>query len=335
MPPWQAEQQPRVRGVEQNRITAVTSTDIPGTGANKPTGAMRVELRSYHNNDITVTATANALATDTTITMATSDVAQLFDKDFLLNTRSGEMLRINGMPTGSSVPVLRGAPNTAAAAIQSGDTFTVSGGDVNDSGANYATSRAEVYGRFANSSSDAAALWPDAVGSERWYSWNIFIPADYITYENVNQWETLMQFKGQYGGSPPIALDVYHSTYRLGGTRGLYTGLGAMNKGQWDKFIIGMKLSPDPAVGWIEVWRNGVQVMARRAQATMDYKSDGVTPDPVYVKQGIYRDSVWTDTHIVYYSPLIVADQSSDVGIALAQAPQVVPGMVEYWGVRA
>lgn len=329
MPPWQGEQQPRVRGVEQNRITVVTGASVPGSGINKPTGAMRVELRPYHNNDIVVTATADATSTATTLSLSNADAALLADRDFLHNARTGEMLRVNGIPSETTVTVSR-AQNTTAAAILAGDTFTVPCGDVNDSGGSYATSRSEVYGRFANFSTDDPTTWPDSAGSERWYSWSIYLTPDYPTHEDVNLWESIMQIKGQFGGSPPLALELYHSTYRLGGTKGLYTGLGGVRKGQWDTFAFGIKLSPNPAVGWIEVWRNGIQVMARRTQATMDYKSDGVTPDPIYIKQGVYRDTAWAETHIAYYSPLIVASNSVDVGIA--QSPNVVPGTLEYWG---
>ena len=315
IPPWQAEQEPHVRGILQNRITAVEGTDVPGTGTYKPSVAMRTELRSYHNNDVTVTATADATASATTLTMSTSDTAAISIRDFMLNTRTSEMLRVNGTPSGTSVPVNRARPNTAAAAILAGDTFVIPGGDVNDSGSDYATSRVEVFARFANSSNDAPASWPDPVGSTRYYSWRQYVGADFPTHEGVNWWEDLMQFKGAFTGSPPLGLDVYHSTYRLGGVLGGYTGLGAINKGAWDWFVIGVKWSPDATVGWIEVWRNGVQVMARRTQATMFYKGDGVTPDPIYVKQGIYRDSAWTDTQVVYYSPLVIADTPAAVGL--------------------
>jgi hypothetical protein len=69
-----------------------------------------------------------------------------------------------------------------------------------------------------------------------------------------------------------------------------------------------MRLSPDPAVGWIQVFRDGRLQVARTPLATMDVVGD--QPDPVYLKQGIYRTSLWTVTHVLYFGPISVSTDS-------------------------
>jgi hypothetical protein len=66
-----------------------------------------------------------------------------------------------------------------------------------------------------------------------------------------------------------------------------------------------MKLSTSAATGWIEALRDGVQKVPRTAVATMDaYGSDA---DPIYLKQGLYRDVAWSVTHVVYFGPVLVS----------------------------
>jgi hypothetical protein len=342
IPPWQSEQEPRVREVAQNRITAVGGTDVPGSGSYKPAVALRTELRPFHNNDLTITAIADASASAIAITVSAPQAASLVDRDFMLNTRTNEMLRVNGTPSGTSLPVRRAMTNYgAAAAILTGDTFTVPGGDISDSGGDYATSRTEVYARFAPFSTDPPETWPDPVGSERWYSWSQYVPSDFPTNaDTANYWTLTTQWKGAFGGSPPFSIEIVNNSYRFGGTR-TYRGpsvipnvgnIGALNKGQWTQFTVGFKWSTT-TTGWVEVWRDGAQVIARTAVDTMDLKVDGVTADPVYFKQGIYRSTNWTGTQIIYYSPVTISDSYFDFG--QAPSPSVVLRSGEYWGMAA
>lgn len=176
-------------------------------------------------------------------------------------------------------------------------------GDLTNTGG-YIASRAEVYARAARPLPAPAEAWPDPVGSERWYAFDLFVPVDYPAATDT-KWTTITQWKGHYGGSPPLALEIKRSNLRLGGTRG-YTvaagDLGPIEKGQWTRLVVGMKLSPDPATGWVEVYRDGLPKVARTSLSTMDMTSTG--PDPLYLKQGLYRSTQWTATQVLYFSPV-------------------------------
>jgi hypothetical protein len=201
---------------------------------------------------------------------------------------------------GASTDPSRPHGNVLRAELRAGE-LTNTGG--------YVAPRAEVFGRYPTKSafSTAPTLWPDPVNSVRWYAFDLYVPADFPTATDT-KWFTLTQWKGLNGGSPPVALEIKRSNLRVGGTRGalLPTGgdLGALRKGGWTHLVVGMRLSPDPDVGWIEVYRDGVQKYARTPLATMDVING--QPDPIYLKQGIYRTTAWTVTQVLFFSPVKV-----------------------------
>jgi hypothetical protein len=193
--------------------------------------------------------------------------------------------------------------------------FELRPGDLQGS-SGYLANRAEVYGRHAQPRTTPAAHWPDPIGSVRWYSFDLYLPADFATATDT-KWLTITQWKGLQGGSPPIAVEIKRDQLRLGGARanaGKIPGdglLGQVNRGTWTHLVVGLYHSPDPAAGWVEVWRDGRQALPRTAVATMD--TIGGQPDPIYLKQGLYRSSSWTVPHVLYFSPVTIGARRSDV----------------------
>lgn len=209
-------------------------------------------------------------------------------------------------------------------------------GDVTDTGG-FLANRSEVYGRHPTPSTTAPSLWPDPAGSERWYGWSVYVPAGHVTAPDGTLWLNTVQWKGLHGGSPPLAMEINRDNWRLGGTKGGGSlpdigTLGPINPGTWTNFVIGINHSPNPAVGWVEAWVNRELVLPRTTIATMDYQGDGVTPDPTYFKQGIYRNSNWDVTHVLHFAPAIIATSRLDFGLALS--PPAVSGVTvgEHWG---
>lgn len=184
-------------------------------------------------------------------------------------------------------------------------------GEVTNTGG-YIAPRAEVYGRLMKPTSSPATLWPDPVNSVRWYAFEVFVPADFTTATDT-KWIDITQWKGQYGGSPPIAVEIKRASLRIGGKVGALLpnlgDLGPLCKGCWTQLVVGIRHSPDPTAGWVEVYRDGVQKVARTPLATMDYY--GSEPDPTYLKQGIYRTAAWGVTHVLYFSPIKLYDGGS------------------------
>lgn len=217
-------------------------------------------------------------------------------------------------PAPATDPLRHGTP-VMRAEVRSGD-LTVIGPS--------SAERSEVYGRHARPRSTPAEQWPDPVGSVRWYEFDLYLPEDLPTATTKKQWVTLTQWKGLNGGSPPVALEIKRDWLRLGGARanaGLVPvqDLGPLPRGRWTRLRFGMKLSPDPTEGWVEVHRDGVRIVDRFAVATMDTLNGRV--DPIYFKQGIYRGGGWAVDHVALFGPVRIAQQAADLdGTSAASA---------------
>jgi Polysaccharide lyase len=182
--------------------------------------------------------------------------------------------------------------------------------------AGYSAPRVEVYSRMpASPTLVPASDWPDPVGSVRWYTFSIYLPSDFQTSTGTD-WVDLTQWKGLEGGTPPIALEVKKNTLRLGGARtnaGLIPNggiLGALPLGQWTTLTVGMSLSTSATDGWVEVRRDGVTVLPKTFVSTMDMVAGHV--DPIYLKQGIYQNAAWTQTHVLYAGPVVISTAAPD-----------------------
>lgn len=192
---------------------------------------------------------------------------------------------------------------------------TPADGDVQNS-SGYLANRAEMYARHAVPGSTPPDGWPDPPGSVRWIGFSLLIPADFeFTPEGTNYWLTLTQFKGFRGGSPPIAIEIKRRTVIIGGKHGHLVGsggfLGNATPGVWCRVVVGIRYSPDPATGWVEGYFNDTNVATRTNVATMDVINNA--PDPLYIKQGIYRTGEWATTNVLYFGPLKMGMTYSDV----------------------
>jgi hypothetical protein len=68
---------------------------------------------------------------------------------------------------------------------------------------------------------------------------------------------------------------------------------------------VGIRFSQDDD-GWIEVYRDDASAIPRTRVSTMDTIAG--QPDPVYLKQGIYRSQLWTTAQTAYFSPVTVTE---------------------------
>jgi hypothetical protein len=188
--------------------------------------------------------------------------------------------------------------------------------DVHTGGDGYKASRAEVYARHATPGSTPPAKWPDPVESTRWYGISVFVPEDFQTDRKL--WFTFAQWKGYRTGSPPLSLEIKGDQFEAGGTRRYK--LGRIETGKWTNFVVGVHLSPDPHIGWVNIYRNGVEVVSQTYQATMkarNVKGERMV-DPIYFKQGIYRTRAWTAVHVLYFGPTSIGPSKESVSEYLA-----------------
>ena len=155
------------------------------------------------------------------------------------------------------------------------------------------------------------------VGSERWYQWSFQLANGFPV---ARDWQVYSQWHGYIDGSPPIAIGA-NSWFFPNGQWGIdvnsYTSSNTdtgrteyaiwktpQKTGVWNDIKLHIKWSPDPTVGFIEFWYNGVRQTftgAPCANQTRCYVRTMIPGDRgVYFKQGLYRDNNSTTTGIIY-----------------------------------
>jgi hypothetical protein len=63
--------------------------------------------------------------------------------------------------------------------------------------------------------------------------------------------------------------------------------------------------------GWVEVYRDGAQVLPRTYRPTTTLVNG--LPDPTYLKLGLYRSAAWTVSHVAMYGPMSIGLSKADV----------------------
>ncbi|MFC4949918.1 polysaccharide lyase [Pseudonocardia sp. GCM10023141] len=122
------------------------------------------------------------------------------------------------------------------------------------------------------------------------------------------EWQSITQFKQNFDGSPPLALYVEQGQYRLEGGYGYPTGprpfnlqLAAATTGRWVDWVLHVKFSSDPSVGYVEIWQDGKLILPHYAPATGTMYPGPNGVDGSYLKIGYYRDSAIATPGTVVY----------------------------------
>ncbi|MGH4008080.1 MAG: polysaccharide lyase, partial [Pseudonocardiaceae bacterium] len=123
-------------------------------------------------------------------------------------------------------------------------------------------------------------------------------------------WQVITQFKHSFDidGSPPLSLNVEHGKFSIQGGYGHPAGprhflrpVGPAPTGQWSDWVLHVKFSPDPSVGFVEVWRDGELVLPRFAPASGTMYPAPRGPAGSYLKFGPYRDASIATPGTIYF----------------------------------
>jgi len=145
----------------------------------------------------------------------------------------------------------------------------------------------------------------EAAGSEYYYRWKVMFPAD---YPSVRTWQLFTQWHHDgCCGSPPVEFYVYGEELRLRLTNGADVWTAPLVRGVWHELVFHVKWSPDPAVGFVELWHNREQALPKRSAATMYAGTKN------YLKLGLYRNDTITQVGVVYHDGFMQATQLADV----------------------
>lgn len=147
----------------------------------------------------------------------------------------------------------------------------------------------------------------EPAGSEYYYKFSTMFAPD---FPSVKTWQLFTQWHHEgSGGSPPVEFYVYGEEIRLniGGNPGTIVWRGNLTRGAWQDFVFHVKWSPDPKVGFVELYHNGKLVLPKRYIATQ------FSGQRNYLKVGLYRNETVSPVGVVYHDGWIMARKLEDV----------------------
>lgn len=155
------------------------------------------------------------------------------------------------------------------------------------------TERAEIGEPFMSTLGDLQVT----TGDERWICWDMKFDT---TWPIAISWCLVWQWHHNGAtGSPPLTLlsgeDNPDNVYISNDNEVIERLVAPVARNTWQRWIVHAKFSADPAVGFIHVYVDGVEKLAKTFQRTMVVGDSGN-----YFKTGIYRDPAHTATMIRY-----------------------------------
>jgi hypothetical protein len=160
-------------------------------------------------------------------------------------------------------------------------------------------------------------------GNERWVAFQAQLGSGFPL--DPGTWQAVMQLK-QLGshGSPIMSLRVQDNKWQVGrttndpdnqwptGFQGLLP-LGTSRTGTWTKFVWHIKFSPDPSIGFLEIYGDlgdgqGMrQLLARQMMSTMKFDETTHQTTQSHARIGIYRDANIVGDAQAYFDGYTVA----------------------------
>lgn len=177
----------------------------------------------------------------------------------------------------------RGHKTAARFEVRDGDVPSYGGGE-----------RSEV--RSGDGGSAGAYV---SEGDERWYQLSIMFDSTWVNPRRGSaDWFIVMQWIPTSALPPQLTLGVSISgNLELGGPFEHRRPIGQVQPGVWVDYVVHVKFSADPAVGFAEAWQNGVQTVPLHNRPTL---GEGLH----LVKQGVYRDAASSGTQVVWHDGL-------------------------------
>jgi hypothetical protein len=151
-------------------------------------------------------------------------------------------------------------------------------------------------------------------GDEAFYGWSVFLPSDSVI--KSDKWRLVLQFKGIGSGSPPVSLNLNNDAWILNNrpttsSGNLHIWKAPARKDVWEKFMMHIKWSENPKIGFLELYYNDGLVLPQKFTSTIHIK-DG-KPVTNFVALGLYRDSSIKQTDILYHDGFVAGQSYEEV----------------------
>lgn len=138
-------------------------------------------------------------------------------------------------------------------------------------------------------------------GEELFFGVSTLLSPDFPVDE---AWQVITQWK-QIDGSPPLSLNVENGEYQIqggashpDGSQHFIEPVGDAVPGTWVDWVLHVKFSADPSIGYVAVWQGDQLVLP-------EFHPPGGTMYPadqdIYLKTGYYRDESIQESGSVYY----------------------------------
>lgn len=156
----------------------------------------------------------------------------------------------------------------------------------------------------------------EKTGSTYFYKWSTLFPKNYPLSDG---WQVFAQWH-QEGccGSPPLEFFVRGDRMhlRVGGADGPIPWEGPLSRGEWHDFVLQVKWSSNPKVGFVQLWHNGKLVLPKTMGATQ------FSSEMNYLKLGLYREDTIKPEASVYHDGFVMSTALEDV---MPPAPTPAP----------
>ncbi|ATB40348.1 carbohydrate-binding protein [Cystobacter fuscus] len=152
-------------------------------------------------------------------------------------------------------------------------------------------------------------------GSEYYYKWSTMFAPD---FPSANTWQLFTQWhQDGTSGSPPLEFYAWGENIylRLEGRDDRVVWSAPLVRDQWLDFVLHVKWSSDPEVGFVELYYNGELALPQEFTPTLFGGMQN------YLKQGLYRDESIDSVGVVFHSGMEQATSLEDVFPTVAGAP--------------
>lgn len=157
---------------------------------------------------------------------------------------------------------------------------------------------------------EVGAYLGEREGEERYYRWYTYFDPNFPT-DYPNSFITFTQWRAEDESASYGSFMVWgdQMEFRRDGTR----WSTQLTKGVWHKFVYHVKWSPDPNVGFVELWYDNQLVMPKQYVRTMAGSPGAGVSN--YIKQGLYKsDDI--PTGVLYQDGLVTGTSFAAVNEA-------------------
>jgi len=142
-------------------------------------------------------------------------------------------------------------------------------------------------------------------GDDLYFAWSTrFSPR----WRDSGRWGKFLQWKQEGSGPPPIGMDVERDQLFLIAHRtGWKSTRLPIARGAWHDFVVHVRFSSNPRVGFVEMWHDGVLVQRRHHVPTLDRGQFS------YLKQGYYRAPDTRVGNVLWHDGMRVGRSLADV----------------------